>query len=139
MDTPKPRTQTLPKRERIYKKADIDRLLSFGRFRSVGALRYTYATGSGLAYNRIMVSVPKKFFKRAVRRNLFKRRLREAWRRLRPALGSLSGLDVFIVYSTKEILSQEEVDSLVAGVLGEIVEREKSKCPGLQPSQDSEN
>ena len=56
-------------------------------------LKVCYQEGEG----DFGVSVPKRNFKRAVRRNLLKRRLREAWRRS-GGPGAGGKLDVFIYY-----------------------------------------
>jgi ribonuclease P protein component len=53
------------------------------------------------------VSVPKRNFKRAVRRNLLKRRIRESYRRQKALLGS--GVDVLFVYTSREVLPYEAV------------------------------
>lgn len=62
-----------------------------------------------------MVSVPKKLFKRAVKRNLLKRRLRESYRRQKHSLSP--GIDLLMTYSTKEILSYEDIYSAVGQVI----------------------
>ena len=64
-----------------------------------------------------MVSVPKKLFKRAVKRNLLKRRLRESYRRQKHDLLIPSGVDLLITYSTKEILPYEEIYNAVSQVI----------------------
>lgn len=64
------------------------------------------AVGNGSASSRMMVSVPKKCFKRAVKRNLLKRRIREAYRRNKPSLP----MDILFVYLPKEILSYEQIE-----------------------------
>lgn len=97
---------TLYKQERLYCKSDIDRLLADGRWGTVGNLRFRFITENGCEFCRLMVSVPKKNFKRAVKRNLLKRRIRESWRIRK---NELSGIDILLVYTSKEIASQEEV------------------------------
>lgn len=62
-----------------------------------------------------MVSVPKKLFKRAVKRNLLKRRLRESFRKQKHDLAP--GIDLLLTYSTKEILSYEEIYTAVGQVI----------------------
>lgn len=110
---------TLPKKERLCGKTAISTLLAKGRHGKVPGLRYCFNPDSGAGDNRIMVSVPKKMFKRAVKRNLLKRRIRESWRRQKHNLDGLNGYDILFTYSLKEILSYEEIYEAV----GKVVEK----------------
>lgn len=94
---------TLPKCERLSGKTAAPELIARGRWGHEGCLRFCYASGSGLPYNRIIVSVPKKRFRRAVMRNLLKRRMREAYRRNK-SLAGCSGIDILFVYDSAEAL-----------------------------------
>ena len=111
----------LPKQERICGKVTIGKLLAEGRYGYAGALKYCWLAPNGENVSRVMVSVSKRFFKRAVKRNLLKRRLREAYRtrkRLLPA-----GVDVMLVYNTREVLSSAEIAALVESALLDIAGR----------------
>ena len=108
---------TLPKKERLCGKKGIDRLLAKGRHGSAGDIRYIYAPGNGEEFNRILVSVPKKLFKRAVKRNLLKRRIRESWRRLKHGMLQQKGLDILLIYSTKEVLTYQEIYKCIEDVV----------------------
>jgi ribonuclease P protein component len=107
---------TLPKRERLHSKSDIDALLSKGRFFPAGEMKYCVRKGTGESVNRILISVSKKFFRRAVKRNLLKRRIREAYRTRKDLLEG-GGTDILFVYSTKEVLSYERIAAIVEGIL----------------------
>ena len=107
MDTNAP--NTLPKKERLCGKKGIEKLLARGRHGSVGNIRFIYNTDNGQDTHRLLVSVPKKLFKRAVKRNLLKRRIRESWRRLKHGLRTEKHMDVLIIYSTKEVLTYQEI------------------------------
>ena len=108
---------TLPKSERLHGKKGIERLLAGGRHGSVGALRYRYLLNNGEENCRILVSVPKKLFKRAVKRNLLKRRIRESWRRLKHQLNGEKGMDILFMYSTKDVLTYQEIYAQVEAVI----------------------
>lgn len=110
----KPRN-TLPKKERLCGKTSIGQLLAKGRHGNVPGLRFCCLAGNGTETDRVMVSVPKKLFKRAVKRNLLKRRLRESYRRQKHTL--TPGVDLLLTYSTKEILSYEDIYSAVGQVI----------------------
>ena len=86
-------------------------------------LRYCFLAGNGREHNRILLSVPKKFFKRAVKRNLLKRRLREAYRTQKSLLPSSAGVDLLLTYSSAEILSSAEIRECVAAVLRQVAGR----------------
>ena len=90
--------------------------------------------GNGLGFNRIIVSVPKKFFKRAVKRNLLKRRLREAYRTQKSLLPSSAGVDLLLSYSSAEILSSAEIRECVAAVLTQVAAR--SAAAASNPALD---
>lgn len=88
-------------------------------------------TNTGSETNRIMVSVPKKMFKRAVKRNLLKRRIRESWRKQKHFLLTTGGTDILFIYPTKEIQTYEQIYSCV----GQIIE----KINNTKPNQQKEN
>ena len=67
----------------------------------------------------MMVSVSKKYFKRAVKRNLLKRRLREAYRTQKQLL-TARGVDFMLVWTGKELAGYEVIRSEVAAILGRI-------------------
>lgn len=104
---------TLPKSERLHGKTAVSALVSKGRWGSTAALKYCYLKRED-GPNRMMVSVPKKFFKQAVRRNLLKRRIREAYRVRKDVT---QGYDILFLYNTKEILSQEAIGQQVGEVM----------------------
>lgn len=110
-------SNTLPKEERLCGKKGIDRLLAKGRHGNAGHLRYIFASGNGENFNRIMVSVPKKLFKRAVKRNLLKRRIRESWRKQKNSLHASGGMDILFIYSTKEVLSYQEIYDCIGSII----------------------
>jgi ribonuclease P protein component len=111
---------TLPKKERLCGKTSIGKLLAKGRHGNVPGLRFLYLTDTGNEDTRIMVSVPKKMFKRAVKRNLLKRRIRESWRRQKHNLALNGGTDILFIYPSKEILSYEEIYSSVGNIIEKI-------------------
>ena len=124
----------LPKQERICGKSTIGKLLAEGRYGYAGALKYCWLAPNGETVSRVMVSVSKRFFKRAVKRNLLKRRLREAYRTRKGLLPA--GVDVMLVYNTKEVLSSEEISALVESALLDIAGRIVT-IPDSTPAQNA--
>ena len=108
---------TLPKTERLCGKTAISKLLARGKHGSVPGIRWQCLYGTDSGVNRIVVSVSKKFFKRAVKRNLLKRRIRESWRRQKHMLNLEGNFDILLIYSVKEILSYEEIYSSIGQVI----------------------
>ena len=107
----------LSKEERICGKCDIATLMAKGRWGGSACLRYCCLAPNGLPFSRILVSVPKKLFKRAVKRNLLKRRIREAWRLQK---GLLEGVDILFVYNDATVRPYAEIRDAVAAILTEI-------------------
>ena len=114
---------TLPKKERLCGKTAISKLLAKGKHGSVPGLRYLCLYGTDAKVTRMMVSVPKKSFKRAVKRNLLKRRIRESWRKQKHMLAVEGNLDILFMYPVKEILSYEEIYAAVGQVIENINSR----------------
>ena len=129
MDTQNP--NTLPKQERLCGKTTIGKLLAKGKHGNVPGLRFLYLTGTGSGLNRIMVSVPKKMFKRAVKRNLLKRRIRESWRKQKHSLLISGGTDILFIYPSKEVQTYEQIYACV----GQIIE----KINKSQANQSAQN
>ena len=112
---------TFSKAERLSGKTALARLLDGGRWGVTAHLKYCWAASDG-ELNRLMVSVPKKLFKRAVRRNLLKRRLRESYR-IQKELLTASGVDFLIAYNSPEVLPFDVLFAEVGEILGKISSR----------------
>lgn len=110
-------TQALPKRERLSGKTAIGTLMKKGRWGTAGCLKYCVLAPGGDDVTRMMVSVSKRGFKRAVKRNLLKRRLRESYRTQKDLLAAAGPMDLMFVYNSKEIFDYQVIREDVAEIL----------------------
>lgn len=106
----------LCKAERLCGKKTTSTLLSRGKWGSAPHIRYCVLNPGGESFSRIMVSVPKRNFKRAVKRNLLKRRIREAFR-LQKTILSGKSIDIMFVYSSEEIVGFDVIFSEMTDIL----------------------
>lgn len=106
---------TYPKNERLKSKTTIGLLFSEGKSVSKYPLRLVYrqAEENFQGNTKVGVSVSKKYFKKAVDRNYFKRVLRETYRLNKHLL--LDNLEkpysFMLFYQTKDRLSYEEINT----------------------------
>ena len=101
---------TLPKEERLCSRKVLEELFGGGH-QSVSAfpIRAVYMPNE-VGVVRVMVSVSKRYFKRAVKRNRIKRQLREAYRLQKELLQPLTGgLDIAFLWTSDEQLPSERV------------------------------
>lgn len=98
--------ETLPKSERLSGQTGVSALFSHGKSFSSGCLRCKVLPGPTES-SRIVVAVPKRLFKRAVKRNLLKRRIREAYRHQKGLLSA--PLDILFIYSAPEVQPYEVI------------------------------
>ena len=101
---------TLPKEERLCSRKALEELFGGGH-QSVSAfpIRAVYMPNE-VGVVRVMVSVSKRYFKRAVKRTRIKRQLREAYRLQKELLQPLTGgLDIAFLWTSDEQLPTEKV------------------------------
>ena len=114
----------------------IRRMFGQGQGGFVYPFRYVFAVDHAAAPDdaardgsvEMLFSVPKKFHKRANRRNLLKRRTREAYRlgreELRRAVvASGAEVDAALIYSAKECHSYKTIEHAVRQILEQICRR----------------
>ena len=127
---------TLGKSERLHGRNAVDELFQKAKRSSMAVfpLRAVFAVdcdadGSEPQGVRILVSVSKKHFKRAVKRNRCKRQVREAYRKQKHALcQTVDGLphtrlSVAFIWLADELRPTEEVESSMATLLARIGEK----------------
>lgn len=121
---------TLPKSERLCSKKDIGDLINGGRWGVMPHIRFCWRRQKGTEdeekerVNRILISVPKRYFKRAVKRNLLKRRMREAYR-VRKDLIPPVGVDIMFTYQNTEIADSSVVASEIESAMLRITDQIK--------------
>lgn len=115
MDSPR---DTLSKKERLCGKNAISSLLAKGKFVKIDNFTVCF-TNNEADCNRIMISVSKKFFKRAVKRNLLKRRIRESYRRQKKNLFP-NGLDMLFMYKSKDMRTYDEIYETISKIIEHI-------------------
>ena len=124
---------TLKKIERLHGTADTENLFA-GKKKSVYVhpLRVVYKAQEqeGLP-TRIMVIVPKRYFKHAVDRNLLKRRLREAYRLNRRDIK----YDIAFLYSSDEKADFSTLEAAVVKALDKIANLDKANSENVSNSE----
>lgn len=127
-----PSAHTFGKHERIVSRKLVERLFGGGGSRSMAAypLRVVYLpVERGEAGVQILVSVPKRRFKRAVKRNRVKRQVREAYRRNKHILGAALGcmpdrtLALAFIWQADELYDSRQVEDSMRSLLERLGER----------------
>lgn len=102
------------KSERLTGKKKIEELFKRGSSFYLGSFLVRVLSLECEGPNQILISVPKKKFKRAVDRNLIKRRIREAYRLNKHLLDSVTQsrpLSIGFIYLSSEILTFDNIQS----------------------------
>ena len=132
---------TLSKAERLKSYKRIRLLFAEGqKFKVLPLLVYYQVRELAIHSNETIpiqmgVSVGARYFKKAVDRNLIKRRIREAYRKnnadLKQELMDIAiGLDVFFVYTSTELLSYSQLESSMLKAIQILLEKiNKSQQP----------
>lgn len=119
----------LRKAERLHGGAAVDALFVRNKSGLIYPFRYIYklreATPEDEAQVSVLFVVPKRNIKRAVGRNLLKRRMREAYRTQKlpiVARATEQGkhLDLGLIYTTKEILDFNTIRNAIGGILEKV-------------------
>ena len=120
---------TYPKIEKLKSKTTVDLLFSEGNSVSKFPLRLVYVENKeeNAELMKMGVSVSKKYFKKAVDRNYFKRVLRETYRLNKHILiDNLEKPYAFMFfYQTKERLSYQEIEEKTIQLFQKFNERQK--------------
>lgn len=123
---------TLCKAERLHSKIVIEKMFAGGNSRSfsVFPLRVVYMPldGEQEVPASILVSVPKKRFKRAVKRNRVKRQVREAYRKNKELLWKTlndkgRALTIAFIYLSDGLVATAEIEEKVKILLGRVAEK----------------
>lgn len=122
---------TLPKTERLRGERRISHLFDNGESGFVYPYRYVFMAEQSPVEQKevaVLVSVSKRYHKRANKRNLIKRRTREAYRLNNDSLKELPSLEgrsfrLALVYSSKEVTEYKTVENAVKKILSAICER----------------
>lgn len=123
------RAYRLPRAERLRSLTLIRELFSSGVSGFVYPLRYmvitTKSTTPGV---EVLFSVPKRYHKRANKRNTLRRRMKESYRLHKSLLSTHAesqGLNAHLalVYSSKEVLPYKTIEHAIERILQEVFER----------------
>lgn len=117
---------TLKKEERLCSKKQFDKLFAEGNTFLVYPLKvvFTETEFDGSYPAKAAFAVSKKLFKRAVKRNLIKRRMREAYRLNKPVFYSQvkqKKAAVIFIYIGKEIIEYQRIEKSMKTALAKIV------------------
>ena len=119
--------RSLPRTERLRSLGAIRRLFDEGQSGFVFPFRYVwYAETDAVPSVEVLFSVPKKFHKRANKRNLLRRRTKEAYRLQKGILartGRSTNLDIALIYSSKEVLPYKHIEHAVRRILEAVAGR----------------
>ena len=116
----------LAKSERLSSLTAVRHLFQDGVSGFVYPFRYTVIVEKSTSPTvEVLFSVPKRNHKRANKRNLLRRRTKEAYRLNKSSLWSVTtergvAVDMALVYSSKEVLPYKTIENAVRKILQEV-------------------
>lgn len=108
----------LPREERLRGLTTVSKLFANGESGFSFPIRYVWSRGCDTDTSSILFTVPKRFHKRANRRNTLRRRVKEAYRLNNESMPK--GLNVALIYSTKEVLEYSRIERAITKVIEQI-------------------
>ena len=105
---------SFPKAEKLTGKKRIEELFKRGSSFYLDIFQVRHLLLEETEQSQVLISVPKKNFKKAVDRNLLKRRIREAYRLNKHLLQDTEEVKVFslgFIYLSKDILSFKDIET----------------------------
>lgn len=120
------KTYALPKSERLSSLTAVRRLFKDGAAGFVYPFRYIVLQNESTTPTvEVLFSVPKRYHKRANKRNTLRRRTKEAYRLhkadlVAAALEHNRSIDLAFIYSTKEILPYKTIENALRRILDEV-------------------
>jgi ribonuclease P protein component len=129
------------KRERLCSRKAIEDLFSSGKVLKQFPFKLVY---SSCPYNqspvKIAISVPKKIYKRAVKRNLIRRKIREVYRLnkhiLYEATGKKFTVNIIVIYVSPKIADYAEIEKKFIRLLYALVRDIKDNNDICPPKSD---
>ena len=141
------RTNSFPKQERLASKIVIDDIFKEGKSFFSHPIRAVYKANQHeqeIGYIKAMFAVPKRNIKKAVSRNIVKRRMREAFRLNKSKLITLSTesnyqLNIAFIYVFNNIVSYGEIKNSMVDLTCrfEKLIQNQSKKTGTNHDQDT--
>ena len=122
----------LRKEERLYSRKLIEDLFNSGQNHALSAFPvrsvYMLIPQTDNAKAKILVSVPKRRFRQAVRRNRIKRQLREAYRKNKQLLSKTTGLTgqtllIAFIWISDQLTTTTNVEQSVRKILQRVNEK----------------
>lgn len=118
------KTYALPKTERLRSLGAVRRLFDEGTAGFVYPFRYMVITEQSTQPSvEVLFSVPKRNHKRANKRNLLRRRMKEAYRLNKSLLAAEDRgvvIDLALIYSSKELLPYKSINNAISRILREV-------------------
>ena len=106
-----------PKKQHLAQREAVAALVSHGKVLFRHPIKAFCLPTGDIGYPRYVFTVPKKLFKRAVKRNLLKRRMREAVRLNQEAILGGFCADFLLVYIGRDVCPYEAIETAVKDIL----------------------
>ncbi len=110
------------KDERLSRKRDIQELFQKGSSFYLYPFRILWLAHTESTNSQVLISVSSRHFKKAVDRNLLKRRIREGYRLNKHTRQEGAPLMIALVYTAREILPSEKIHDSIRKVLSRLPE-----------------
>ncbi|UII33549.1 ribonuclease P protein component [Fulvivirga ulvae] len=110
-------SMTFKKSERLAHKKIIQELFTQGSSFYLYPFKVIFRAGEDIPAHQILISVPKRSFKKAVLRNKLKRRIREAYRLNKHLLDTSVKYQIAYIYTSKDLMEFNDIERKLIAVL----------------------